>query len=52
MTTEQKSAFTQRTLLVLLSAQADRDELDRTILTLTRVLADAHGIPTTYPPID
>jgi hypothetical protein len=51
MTASQKSDFTQRTLLALLTAQAERAELDKTISTLTRCLADAHGIPASYPPV-
>jgi hypothetical protein len=50
MTASQKeSTFTQRTLLALLTAHADRAELDETIGVLTRSLADAHGIPRPTP---
>jgi hypothetical protein len=38
--------------MALLTAQADRDELDKTIRTLTKSLADAHGIPASYPPTE
>jgi hypothetical protein len=50
MTASQKAAFTQRTLFALLTAHAERDELDETIRVLTRSLADAHDIPASYPP--
>jgi hypothetical protein len=36
--------FTQRTLMQLLTAMADKAELDHQIATLIRALADAHGI--------
>ena len=39
-------------LMALLTAQADRVELDKTIHALTRSLADAHGIPASYPPAE
>jgi hypothetical protein len=32
-----------------MTAQAERAELDETIRVLTRSLADAHGIPASYP---
>jgi hypothetical protein len=51
MTASQKAECTQRTLLALLTAQADRAELDETIRMLTRSLADAHSIPASYPPV-
>jgi hypothetical protein len=44
MTASQKAEFTQRTLMAILTAQADRAELDRQIETLTRTLADANGL--------
>jgi hypothetical protein len=46
---QKESTFTQRTLLALLTAHADRAELDETIGVLTRSLADAHGIPRPTP---
>jgi len=48
MTASQKSTFTQRTLLALLTAQAGRAELDETIRRLTRSIADEHAIPASY----
>jgi hypothetical protein len=39
MTASQKAEYTQRTLLALLTAQANRTELDKTIHLLTRSLA-------------
>ena len=45
MTASQK----RMTFMALLSAQAERAALDETILVLTRYLADAHGIPASYP---
>jgi hypothetical protein len=52
MTAPQKAEFTTITLMALLTAQADRGELDKTIDALTRSLADAHGIPASYPPAE
>jgi hypothetical protein len=43
--------FTTRTLMALLTAQADRAELDEQIAVLTRALAGAHGLAD-YPPAD
>jgi hypothetical protein len=51
MTLKQKNRFTQRTLLALLTANADRAELDATIIALTRSLANVHDIPPSYPPV-
>jgi hypothetical protein len=42
--------FCKATLLAILTAQADRDELDERISVLTRSLANEHGIPASYPP--
>lgn len=49
MTASQKAEFAQRTLMALLTARADQAELEKTISALTRSLADAHGIPASYP---
>lgn len=49
MTASQKTSFTQRTLMALLTAQADRAKLDQTIEQLTRSLANEHGIQASYP---
>jgi hypothetical protein len=51
MTASQKAEFTKRTLMALLTAQADRAELDREIVEITRSLASAHEIPVSYPPV-
>lgn len=51
MTASQEESCTP-ILMALLTAQADRDELNETIRTLTRRLADAHGIPASYPPTE
>jgi hypothetical protein len=52
MTASQKeSTLTQPILLALLTAQAEYAELGETIVQLTRSLADAHGIPASYPPL-
>jgi hypothetical protein len=51
MSSKQKAKLTQSVLLALLTAQADRDELDATIRGLTRSLANAHDIPSSYPPL-
>jgi hypothetical protein len=50
--TASRDEFCTRTLMAILTAQADRDELDNTIRTLTRSLADEHGIPASYPPTE
>ena len=42
--------FTTRTLMAILTAQADRAELDQQIAVLIRSLADAHDVPASYPP--
>ncbi len=72
----QKTAFTKRTLLALLTEQAElakipgelferspwpntewisypasRAAIEETIATLIRSLANAHGIPASYPPM-
>jgi len=52
MTASQKADFTRTTLMALMTAQADRAELDRQIATLTRALADTNGLPASYPPRD
>jgi hypothetical protein len=46
---QKESTFTQRTLLALLTAQAEYAELGETIIQLTRSLADAHDIAASYP---
>jgi hypothetical protein len=53
MTASQKADFTARTLMGLVTALADRAELDKTIAISVRALADAHRIPipANYPPI-
>ena len=51
MNPSQKAEFTKRTLLAILTARADQAELEKTIGVLTRSLADAHGIPASYPPV-
>jgi hypothetical protein len=51
MAASHKVDFTKRTLLALLTANADRAELDATISALTRALANAHDIPPSYPPV-
>jgi hypothetical protein len=38
-------------LMALLTALAEKAEIDKTITALTRSLADAHGIPASYPPM-
>ena len=43
------AGFTQRTLMALLTAQADRAELDRQIDVLTRALANANGLASYRP---
>jgi hypothetical protein len=50
--TASRDEFCSTTLLAILTAQADRDELNETIRVLTRSLADVHGIPASYPPIE
>ena len=50
MPASQNDGFTTRTLMALLTAQADRADLDRQIEALTRALADAHGL-TDYLPV-
>jgi hypothetical protein len=50
--TASQTAFAHRTLLSLLTAQADRAKLDETIRVLTRSLASAQGIPASYPLAD
>jgi len=52
MTTASQKQSRTMILMALLTAQADRDELDKTIRTLTRSLADAHDIPASYPPTE
>jgi hypothetical protein len=49
MTASQKTEFTQRTLLAILTARADQAELTKIIDALTRSLATAAGIPASYP---
>jgi hypothetical protein len=51
MKTTERDGFTRHTLLAILTANADRAELDATITALTRSLANAHDIPATYPPV-
>jgi hypothetical protein len=51
MTASQKAKVAQRNLLALLTAQADLANLQETIQVLTRSIADAHGIPASYPPV-
>jgi hypothetical protein len=52
MTASQQAESNRATLMALLTAQADRAELDETIRVLTRSLADAYGIPASYPPVE
>ena len=52
MAASHKTEFAKRTFMALLVAQAERAELDKTISVLTRSLADAHGIPASYPPAE
>jgi hypothetical protein len=52
MTASQKADFTKRTLMALMTAQADRAELDHRIKALTLALADAHDIRRPYPPTE
>jgi hypothetical protein len=56
MPASQKSTFTQRTLLSLLTAHTERADYlarsDETIRILVRSLADAHGIAASYPPME
>jgi hypothetical protein len=51
MAASRKTDLAQRILLALLTAQAEYAELGETIIQLTRSLADAHGIPASYPPM-
>jgi hypothetical protein len=50
--TASRNEFCKATLLAILTAQADRDELDERISVLTRSLANEHGIPASYPPTE
>jgi hypothetical protein len=52
MTALQKAESVTGNILALLTALADRVELDETIRILARSLADAHGIPASYPPME
>jgi len=52
MTASQKAEFTQRTLMALMTAQADRAELDQQVEVMIRALATEHGLSETYPPRD
>jgi hypothetical protein len=45
MTASQKAEFTQRTLMALMTAQADRAELDQQVEVMIRALATEHGCP-------
>jgi hypothetical protein len=47
--TASRDEFCTATLRAILTAQADRDELDNTIRTLTRALATEHSIPASLP---
>jgi hypothetical protein len=52
MNTKGLNEFTARTLTCLMTARADRAELDQQIEVMIRALADAHGLPAPYPPRD
>jgi hypothetical protein len=49
MKTKELNEFTQRMLLALKTAQHDRDR--DAMGTIIDTLAQAHGIPATYPPV-
>jgi hypothetical protein len=49
MIPSEKADFTRRTLMAL-TAQAHRAELDHQIAGLTRVLANANGLPVSCQP--
>ena len=49
MTASQKETSKALKLMALMTALADRAELDKEISAITRSLADAYGIPASYP---
>ena len=52
MTASQTEEFTQRTLMAIMTHQATIAAEQKTVDALVKSLADAHGIPASYPPAE